>query len=86
MRCAPANHAAKAREESPASDLDAAHRAPPSSHLIDPGSHRVFLVDHLSVALTAHIAGVDRRTVTRWADRSQGHAERKKKQSGYATA
>jgi hypothetical protein len=27
-----------------------------------------FLVDHLGASLTAHIAGVDRRTIHRWAE------------------
>lgn len=37
-----------------------------------------FLVDNLGAALTAHIAGVDRRTVTRWADGSPARAEGEK--------
>jgi len=37
-----------------------------------------FLVDHLGMALTVHIAGVDRRTITRWADGSPARAEGEK--------
>lgn len=33
-----------------------------------------FLIDHLGSALTAHIAGVDRRTVNRWAEGTAARA------------
>jgi len=49
-------------------------RAPPSGHPIDAGRRSVLLGDQLSVVPIAHIAGVDRRKITRWADRSPAHA------------
>lgn len=60
-------------------DLDArssvAHRAAVTQSMQDITR---FLVDHLGVALTGHIAGVDRRTITRWADGSPARGESEK--------
>jgi hypothetical protein len=50
----------------------AAHRTAVTQSLQDVAR---FLVDQLGVALTAHIAGVDRCTITRWADGSPARAE-----------
>ncbi len=37
-----------------------------------------FLLDNLGAALTAHIAGVDRRTISRWAEGSPARADVKR--------
>ncbi|GAA1698925.1 MULTISPECIES: hypothetical protein [Dietzia] len=49
----------------------AAHRSAVTGSMQDIAR---FLIDHLGSALTAHIAGVDRRTVSRWAEGAAARA------------
>jgi hypothetical protein len=53
----------------------AAHRAAMTESTQDVAQ---FLLDHLGAALTAHIAGVDRRTIHRWAEGSVARAQGEK--------